>query len=295
VTLRRGSGQAYAEVIGDPIAQSKSPAIHTYWLEKLGLDAEYRACHVTAQGLADYIAARRDDPDWRGCNVTMPHKQAIPPLLDRLEIGAELAGAVNTVTRRERSGSVALIGSNTDGAGFLEPLRPLLGREHLFRMARVVGTGGAARAIVAALAEQNVLIVLAGRDPAKARALLDEIDPDGEHHAVDLAHFADPTDFAFDDRAGCFDLIVNASPLGMAGQPPLAFDLSHVPPGSVVYDIVTHPVDTPLLQAARKAGFRTIDGLSMLIGQAAVAFEKFFGRPAPREDGDRELRALLGA
>jgi shikimate dehydrogenase len=282
----------YAEVIGDPIAQSKSPAIHNYWLNKLGIEAEYRACHVTADGLPAYVAARREDPDWRGCNVTMPHKQAMVPLVDRLELGAELVDAVNTVTRRHNG---KLIGTNTDGAGFLEPLKPFLAEPHLFRMARILGTGGAARAIVAALAEQGMVIVLAGRDPAKAQALLDAIDPDGEHHAVDLAHFAESTDFAFDDRAGCFDLIVNASPLGMAGQPPLDFDLSHVPPGSIVYDIVTHPLDTPLLQAARSAGFRTIDGLSMLIGQAAVAFEKFFGQPAPREDGDRELRALLTA
>lgn len=282
----------YAEVIGDPIAQSKSPAIHGYWLEKLGLDAEYRACHVTADSLANYIAERRRDPDWRGCNVTMPHKQTVVPLLDRLEIGAELIGAVNTVTPR-RNGM--LIGSNTDGAGFLEPLRPWLAKEHLFRMARVLGTGGAARAIVAALAEEGIVVVLAGRDPAKARALLDEIDPEGEHHAVDIAHFADPTDFAFDDRAGCLDLIVNASPLGMAGQPPLKFDFSHAPPGSVVYDIVTHPLDTEFLKAAHAAGFRTIDGLSMLIGQAAIAFEKFFGVAPPRNDGDAELRRLLMA
>ena len=283
---------AYAEVIGDPIAQSKSPAIHNYWIGQLGLDAEYRACHVTGEGLPRYLAERRDDTNWRGCNVTMPHKQAIVPLLDRLEIGAELIGAVNTVTRR-RNGM--LIGSNTDGAGFLEPLRHDLIERHLFRMARVLGTGGAARAIVAALAEQGVVVVLAGRDPAKARALLDEIDPEGEHHAVDIAHFADPTDFAFDDRAGCFDLIVNASPLGMAGQPPLKFDFSHAPPGSVVYDIVTHPLETEFLNAARAAGFRTIDGLAMLIGQAAIAFEKFFGVAPPRKDGDAELRRLLAA
>jgi shikimate dehydrogenase len=282
----------YAEVIGDPIAQSKSPAIHGYWLDKLGLDAEYRACHVTAEGLADYLAGRREDPDWRGCNVTMPHKLAIVPLLDRLEIGAEMVGAVNTVVPRRQT---FLTGSNTDGSGFLEPLRPLLEREHLFRMARVLGTGGAARAIVAALAEQGIVIVLAGRDSAKARALLEEIDAEGEHHAVDIAHFADPTDFAFDDRQGCFDLIVNASPLGMAGQPPLRFDFSHAPPGSVVYDIVTHPVETEFLKQARAAGFRTSDGLSMLIGQAAVAFEKFFGMAPPREDGDAELRRLLMA
>jgi len=280
----------FAEVIGDPIAQSKSPAIHNYWLGRLELDAEYRACHITPEGLAQYLAERRDDPGWRGCNVTMPHKQAIVPLLDRLEIGAELVRAVNTVTRR-RNGM--LVGSNTDGAGFLEPLRGDLRASHLFRMARVLGTGGAARAIVAALAEEDFVMVLAGRDPAKARALLDEIDREGEHHAIDLSHFADTTDFPFDDRAGCFDLIVNASPLGMTGQPPLSFDFSHAPPGSVVYDIVTHPLETEFLKAARAAGLRTIDGVSMLIGQAAVAFEKFFGVAPPRDDGDAELRRLL--
>lgn len=282
----------YAEVIGDPIAQSKSPAIHNFWLGKLGIDAEYKACQVTAEGLARYLDERRQDTNWRGCNVTMPHKQAIVPLLGRLEIGAELIGAVNTVTPR-RNGM--LIGSNTDGAGFLEPLRQDLKTNHLFRMARVLGTGGAARAIVAALAEEGFVVVLAGRDPGKARALLEEVDPEGGHHAIDVAHFADPTDFEFDDRDGCFDLIVNASPLGMAGQPSLRFDFTHAPPGSVVYDIVTHPLETDFLKAARAAGFRTIDGLSMLIGQAAIAFEKFFGTAPPRDDGDAELRRLLTA
>jgi shikimate dehydrogenase len=286
---RQGSGQAYAEVIGDPIAQSKSPAIHGHWLEKAGIDAGYRACHVTADGLADYLAARRADPAWRGCNVTMPHKQAVIPLLDRLDPLAARIGAVNTIVPEEGG----LAGYNTDAQGFLEPLRPLLERQHLFRMARVLGTGGAARAIVAALAGEGMVIVLAGRDPAKARALLDELDPGGEHHAADLGHFAQPTDFAFDDREGCLDLVVNASPLGMRGQPTLALDLSHVPPGSVVYDIVTDPLDTPPLQAARAAGFRTVDGLSMLIGQAAAAFEKFFGALPPREPGDSDLRDQL--
>jgi len=287
---RPGSGRAFAEVIGDPIAQSKSPTIHTLWLGKLGIDAEYHPVHVTADALPDYLAERRRDTNWRGCNVTMPHKRAAMPHLDRLDPLARRIGAVNTIVR---SADATLAGFNTDAAGFLEPLRPLLAGEHLFRMARVIGTGGAARAIVAALAGEHVVIVLAGRDSDKARALLDEVDPGGEHHAADLSHFAVPTDFAFDDRAGCFDLIVNASPLGMAGHPPLTFDLSHAPPGSVVYDIVTHPADTPLLQAAREAGLRTVDGLSMLIGQAAIAFEKFFGHRPPRDDGDRELRALL--
>lgn len=288
--MSKSSGKPYAEVIGDPIAQSKSPLIHNFWIKKLGLDADYRAFHVTPEDLAEYIASRRQDPDWRGCNITMPHKQAVIPHLDRMEIGAELIGAVNTVTRRHNG---ALIGTSTDGVGFLEPLQPALAQPHLFRMARILGTGGAARAIVAAAAEKGFTIVLAGRNPAKAQAILDEIDPEGEHHAVDIAHFAQPTDFSFDDRSGCFDLIVNASPLGMEGQAALVFDLSHAPPGSVVYDIVTYPLETPLLKAARTAGFETLDGLHMLIGQAAAAFEKFFGVSPPRGDGDAELRELL--
>ena len=279
----------YAEVIGDPIAQSKSPAIHNFWLAKLGLEAGYRARHVTAAGLAEYLAGRRDDPAWRGCNVTMPHKQAILSILDSVEPAAKRIGAVNTISLTPDR---LLAGSNTDAPGFLEPLRARLAHRHWFRMVRVLGTGGAARAIVASLADEGFTIVLAGRDPDKARAMLDELAPQGEHHAIDLAHFAAPTDFAFDDRAGCCDLIVNASPLGMRGQPRLVFDLSHAPPGSVAYDIVTDPVETPLLRRARAAGFPTIDGLAMLFGQAALAFEKFFGVPAPRKH-DGELRALL--
>ena len=281
----------YAEVIGDPIAQSKSPAIHGFWLGKLGIGAEYRAAHVRPEDLADYIVQRRADPLWRGCNVTMPHKQAVMPLLGRINPPADSIGAVNTILPL---GGGALAGTNTDAAGFLEPLRETLAQTHYYRMARIMGTGGAARAIIAALADKGFTLVVAGRDPAKARALLDELAPKGEHHAIDLSHFADPTDFAFDDREDCLDLVINASSLGMQGQPPLAFDWSHAPPGSIAYDIVTAPRDTVLLQTARAAGHRTIDGLSMLIGQAAVAFERFFGQPAPREH-DAELRRIFTA
>lgn len=279
----------YAEVIGDPIAQSKSPAIHRFWLAKLGKDGEFRATQVARDEVGTFLASRREDMAWRGCNVTMPLKQAVQPHLHSIEAPADRIGAVNAIyPALDR----VLVGSNTDAAGFLEPLQPFLAQTHWFRMARVLGTGGAARAIVAALAAEGFTIVLAGRDPGKARALLDELAPEGEHHAVDLTHFAAPTDFVFDDREGCCDLVVNASPLGMREQPPLVFDWSHAPPGSVAYDIVTDPVDTPFLQAARAAGFQTIDGLSMLIGQAAAAFELFFGHPAPRGH-DPELRGLL--
>jgi len=279
---------AYAEVIGDPVAQSKSPAIHNFWLGKLGADAEYRACHVRPDEREAYLAQRREDDDWRGCNVTMPHKQAVLAHLDRLDPLADRIGAVNTIILE----SGGLVGYNTDAGGFLEPLAHELAKTHYFRMARVVGTGGAARAIVAALAREKFVIVLAGRDPAKARALLDDIDAGGEHHTTDLAHFATPSGFAFDDRAGCLDLVINASPLGMRGQSQLAFDWSHAPPGAIAYDVVTDPVETAFLANARSAGHHTIDGLAMLIGQAALAFERFFGSPAPRQH-DAELRALL--
>lgn len=279
----------YAEVIGDPIAQSKSPAIHNFWLTKLGIEAEYRACLVPSEELADYLTARRTDPLWRGCNVTMPHKQAVIPLLHSIEPPASVIGAVNTVYP---AFDRLFNGANTDAAGFLEPLQAELAKTHLFRMARVIGTGGAARAIITTLAGHGFTLVVAGRDRAKARALLDELAPTGEHHAIDLATFAEPTDFSFDDREECCDLVVNASPLGMQGQPPLVFDWSHAPPRSIVYDIVTAPLETPFLQGAKARGFRTNDGLTMLIGQAAVAFEVFFGQPAPRQH-DGELRRML--
>jgi len=282
--------RAYAEVIGNPIAQSKSPAIHGFWLARLGIAAEYRATRVEPGEVAAFLDERRGDPDWRGCNVTMPHKQAVITHLDRLDPLAASVGAVNTIV--PENGMLA--GYNTDVPGFLEPLRLLLDQTHYFRMARVLGTGGAARAIIKGLADEKLVIVLAGRDPDKARALLDELDPKGEHHAIDIAHFVDATDFAFDDREQCLDLVVNASSLGMTGHPALTFHLSHAPPGSIFYDIVTSPLDTAFLKAARTAGFRTIDGLSMLIGQADHAFRRFFDVVPPRE-ADADLRAVLGA
>lgn len=281
----------YAEVIGDPIVHSKSPLIHKFWLEKLGLEGDYRARRVAAGDLPAYLAARAADPDWAGSNVTIPHKQAIMPLVNRVEETAAKIGAINIMTRdSERSGG--LVGYNSDAQGFLEPLRPLLADRHLFRMARIFGAGGAARAVAHALAAAGFTLVVAAREVAKANALLAAVG--GEHHPVALSHFAGPTDFVFDDRQGLLDLLVNTTPLGMAGQPPLPVDWSHVPPGSVVYDLVYDPVETPLLAEARARGHLTITGLEMLIGQAAVAFNIFFGRPAPREH-DAELRERLTA
>lgn len=276
----------YADVIGDPIGHSKSPLIHRFWLRKLGLAGDFRPVHVPPDELHRYFASAILDSGWRGCNITVPHKQTVLPLLGAVSPEAQKIGAANVVLRDGAS----LVGHNSDGQGFLEPLRPLLAQPHLFRMARIFGAGGAARAIAHALAGEGFTLVIAARDPQKAQALLAGLQ--GEHHAVALSHFAPGTDFVFDDRSSLFDLVVNATSLGMTGQPPLELDWSHVPPGSVIYDIVYAPLETPLLAEGRRRGHRTIDGLHMLIGQAAVAFEMFFGRPAPREH-DAELRALL--
>ena len=263
----------YAEVIGDPIAQSKSPLIHGFWLEKLGIAAEYRACHVGPEELADYFARRRGDAQWRGCNITMPHKQAAMPLLDAIDPAAARIGAVNTVVP-EADG---LGGHNTDLPGFLEPLG-----EQRFEVVSVIGAGGAARAILAALADRKVRWVsLQNRSVRKGEALMAEFGLDG---CVVAPGKAVPT----------AELLVNTSSLGMAGFPVLPPVERYVAEGGIVYDIVTHPLDTDLLRRARGRGLRTIDGLAMLIGQAAAAFEKFFGQPAPREH-DAELRARLTA
>lgn len=286
------NGRPFAQVIGDPIAQSKSPIIHGFWLEKLGIEADYTAECVPAGELAAYIDRVAKDPSWRGTNVTMPLKHEALARADLAHSVSKRIGVSNTLVPSKAKDSPQIGAFNTDGAGFLEPLQEELAKKHYFRIARVLGTGGAARAIITALYDEGFTLVLAGRNLDKARAMLDELAPEGDHHTVALEHFASPTDFAFDDREGCLDLIVNASPLGMIGQPPLLFDWSHAPPGSIVYDIVTSPLETDFLKGAQAAGFETLDGLNMLIGQAALAFAKFFGAKPPREF-DAELRKRL--
>ena len=274
-------------MIGDPIAHSKSPLVHNFWLERLGLPGTYGKTHVLAADLPTFLADCRADPNWRGCNVTIPHKLAVMPHLDRIDPIAAKIGAVNTIVARPDG----LFGTNTDATGFLEPLRPALSEQHFLRTARIFGTGGAARAIAHALWDEGFTLILIARDIAKAGEF-----EAGHVHAAALTSFAEPLDFDWKDTAGRLDLIVNATSLGMIGQPPLALDFSHVPPGAIIYDAVYAPLETPLLAEARRLGQQTIDGLAMLIGQARHAFELFFGQPAPSDpESDAALRAILTA
>ncbi len=284
----------YAEVIGDPIAQSKSPTIHRYWLEKLGIDADYRACRVSSDGLDAYLADRRVDPLWRGCNVTMPHKQSIMALLDGLDPLAEQVGAVNTIIPAPDQ---RLTGYNTDVAGVAEPLRamPIGGYpQHIATHVYIIGAGGAARgAIVGTQQAGPFAIDVFNRTVEKAHPLAVMANAAfGEAHPLEhLTPIRNPDDGPMDQR--CSHILINASSMGMLGNPPVPVDLSLFYPDTIVFDMVYSPLETPLLAEARRLGLRTIDGLAMLIGQAASAFQGFFGADPPRQDGDAELRALL--
>ena len=265
---------AYAEVIGDPIGHSKSPVIHCFWLKKLGIDSDYRACQVTQEDLSGYFDQRRDDPAWRGCNVTIPHKIAV---MDQVADPGDVRGTIGAMNTVIRQPDGSLIGTNTDAAGFFAPIADF----DLEGMpVAVVGTGGAAHAVLFALSKANVgPVTLLARNPLKGAAILARFGLKGQVQMLDkpLSPVA---------------LLVNATQLGMAGQDPLALDLSSLPDDAVVYDIVYAPLLTPLLATAERRGLATVDGLEMLIGQAALAFELFFGAAPPREH-DAELRVLL--
>lgn len=265
----------YAEVIGDPVAHSKSPLIHNFWLDALGIDAKYHATHVTLDQMPDYFADRRADSAWRGCNVTIPHKIAA---LDHVEDRGgvrETIGAINTVFRD----GDAIVGTNTDAGGFYAAIAD---RDLAGAWAGVVGTGGAARAVLFALARLGVdRVSIFARSPFRAMRLLADFGLRGDAFEIDV-------------RPPQVTLLVNASSLGMTGQAAYVPDLTPLPDDAIIYDLVYTPRDTPLLAAARARGLKTVGGLEMLVGQAALAFELLFGTEPPR-DRDDELRELLSA
>lgn len=263
----------YAEVIGDPISQSKSPIIHGFWLKKLNIDAAYKSHHVKPEDLADYIEMRRQDADWLGCNITLPHKiHVMDHVGDPGNIRSTI-GAMNTVFRQDGD----LIGTNTDAGGFYAPIAA---DDWQGKHAIIIGAGGAARAILFALSKAQIgKVTLLARNALKAMGLLAQFGLKGEILPMDCV-------------LPSADLLVNSSPLGMVGQEALTIDLSPLPDHSIVYDIVYTPLKTELLKQARARQLLAIDGLDMLIGQAAIAFELFFGAPPPADCED-ELRALL--
>lgn len=273
-------GVPYAEVIGDPIAHSRSPQIHKFWLETLGIEGDYRAVRVGQADVADYLKVRRTDPDWRGCNVTMPLKQAVVPLLD-----SSRDPIVNCVSRR----GAALVGSNTDSGGVDEVIADWGVCPNQARVA-MIGAGGAAWAAIGAL---DVLCYFAidiiVRDPAKGERFLDSVNLSGASCQV---HSLEGAGEALRGRYA----VINASPLGMVGYPAMPDTvlegLGGMMEDGFAFDMVTAPVQTIFLDRARKASLSTSDGLTMLIGQARSSFMTFFGA-LPPEGLDSHLRRKL--
>jgi len=269
------SGKArLAGVIGWPVGHSRSPALHGHWIARHGIDAAYVPLPVAPEDFATAVRGLRAS-GFRGANVTIPHKEAAFALCDEVSARARRAGAVNTLI----FGAQGIAGDNTDGFGFLESVREQArGFAPAGTHAVLLGAGGAARAIAAALLDAGARVTLVNRTRGRAEALAEALGG-----AISVAECA-PLESA--------SLLVNTASLGMAGQPPLVLPLAALPRGAIVADIVYVPLETPLLAQARARGHAVVDGLAMLLHQARPGFEAWFG-VAPAVDA--ELRALIAA
>lgn len=254
-----------AFVTGHPIAHSRSPKIHNYWLKHYGLDGSYEAIDVAPADFAAFLAGLAAQ-GFRGGNVTIPHKEAAFERVGRRDEAAEQIGAVNTLWLEDG----VVCGGNTDAHGFAANLDEHAPGWNRNGAAVVLGAGGAARAVVHALKARGVGdIRIVNRTLARAEELADRFG------AGVFAHEVAATEALMADTG----LLVNTTSLGMQGHEGqrLPADPRHLPAHAIVTDIVYVPLETPLLAAARQRGLATVDGLGMLLHQAAPGFERWFG------------------
>jgi shikimate dehydrogenase len=263
--MRDSNAFALAGIIGWPVAQSRSPVIQNFWLSENHIAGRYILLPVTEDKLD---RALRGLPilGFRGCNVTMPHKQSVMPLLDRVDPMAQRIGAVNTIVVQDDG---TLRGFNNDGVGFVQSVHdakpgwradsgPIL----------ILGSGGAARAVVVALLEEGAQdIRIANRTPERAEQMSAEIG-----RPVSVVSWERRTE-AMSDVA----LLVNATDRGMVGKPALDVSLARLPDRAIVGDLIYTPPETPFLAAARERGNLAVNGLGLLLNQARLAFEAWFG------------------
>ena len=269
-----------AGVIGNPIAQSRSPRMHRHWLGRYGLTGDYVPLEVKEANFEEVVRTL-PKMGFVGANVTIPHKTAALRVADQQSDRAVVIGAANTLIFRTDG---TIYADNTDAYGFLENLRQgAPGWAARSGPALILGAGGAARAIIVALADAGVpKILLSNRTRAKADALRAEFGSRIE--VVDWVQAGE----ALQDAV----LLVNTTSLGMTGQPELKINLDGLRPRTVVNDIVYAPLETSLLRVARARGCTAVDGLGMLLHQGVPGFERWFGR---RPEVDEELRqAVLG-
>jgi shikimate dehydrogenase len=277
----QASAKTYC-IIGDPIHHSLSPAMHNAAFAAKGLNCTYIAFRVPQNELKESIESLRGI-NIAGFNVTTPHKTNVMRYLDELEPMAKKASAVNTVNNIEG----IFRGYNTDVYGFIEPLH----KRHVdFRGMHVllIGSGGAARAVVVALAEENSIakLVIANRDVQRAKELATLADRLGMK--CEVVPFEKATAFS----PAC-DLIINATKLGMNNEPSV-IDHLHIQKGSIVYDIVYRPMVTDLIENAKYAQASVVYGYEMLIEQGAKAFEIWTGLSAPRDAMKKNLLGIFG-
>ncbi len=273
-------------VMGHPIAQSRSPMLHGYWLETLGIAGSYDRQDVPPDGFAAFMQRFRAE-GFVGGNVTAPHKQAALQSVARLDDAARTIGAVNTIWLE---GDV-LVGGNTDAHGFITNLDDRApGWDDGAETAVLLGAGGACRAALYALRARGLAVTLVNRTRDHAEALAAQFNA-FPGPAVAVASWQDlPRALAH------ADLLVNTTVLGMLGKPAMEIDLATLKAAAVVYDIVYVPLETALLRAAREAGHRTVDGLGMLLHQAVPGFRHWFGgdpvvTPALRALIEGDIRA----
>jgi shikimate dehydrogenase len=272
-----------AGIMGWPVAHSRSPLLHGFWLQETGIDGAYVPLPVQPEHIEEALRAL-PVLGFRGCNLTIPHKQLALAVVDRVEPLARRIGAVNTVIVAPDG---KLEARNTDAFGFRENLRETVPDwDPASGPAVVLGAGGSARAVVASLADAGVAeIRLVNRTISRADAL-----------ARDLATAATQISVHPWSEASTVQrdagLLVNTTSLGMTGEPPLDLDLSQLPLSAPVMDIVYVPLETGLLAAARRGGHIVIDGLGMLLHQGRPGFEAWFGAPVRVTS---ELRAAMVA
>ncbi|WP_192255272.1 shikimate dehydrogenase [Mesorhizobium silamurunense] len=267
-----------AFVTGHPIAHSRSPRIHGYWLAKYGIDGSYRAIDVRPEDFAAFLKSLGEN-GYRGGNVTIPHKEAAFALVERRDEAAEAIGAVNTLWLEEGR----LWGGNTDGLGFAGNLDDHAPGWAANGPAVVLGAGGASRAVIHALKDRGVSdIRIVNRTLARAEELADRFGAGVSAHGAG----------AVGELLADAGLLINTTALGMHGNEGLVADPAGLPGHAIVTDIVYVPLETPLLAAARARGLKTVDGLGMLLHQAVPGFERWFGK---RPEVTPELRRMIVA
>ena len=274
----RETQSRHAFVTGYPVKHSRSPLIHGYWLEMLGLQGSYTRQEVAPEDFAGFVSRLKSgESGFIGGNVTIPHKEMAFRLADRPDALSEELGASNTVWMEEGR----LFATNTDGYGFLANLDAAAPGWDRIDRAVILGAGGASRAIIQAVRDRGVgEIHVVNRTVARAQELADRFGPRIHAHGME----------ALPEVSKGAGLFVNTTSLGMDGEAAPRFDFSPLAGSALVTDIVYVPLVTPILRQAREQGFATVDGLGMLLHQAAPGFEKWFGtRPAV----DAELRRRI--